>query len=302
MRKPFVVLITLIAVSLPALAQWQQQRPQLSSNDQRRFDSYFSRWQDYRRTNNRSEVLSMEKRMQDVYAHYHIPADTPYWRVASNGRSDRDRGRTQLSPDDQQRFDSYFSRWQEYRRDNNRDEMASMEKRMQDIYAHYNIPSSTPYFQIASNSRDEDWDRWDRRERWRGRLSEDDQRRFDSYYSRWLDYRRDNNQSEMNSMERRMQDIYATYNIPSNTPYIWVASNSRDEDWDRWDRRERWHGRLSQDDQRRFDSYYSRWQDYRRDNNQSEVNSMERRMWDVMDQYNIPRDVPFAEIASGQRY
>ena len=60
--------------------------------------------------------------------------------------------------------------------------------------------------------------------------------------------------------------------------------------------------RLSEDDQRRFDSYYSRWLDYRRDNNQSEVNSMERRMWDVMDQYKIPRDVSFDEIASGQRY
>ena len=44
------------------------------------------------------------------------------------------------------------------------------------------------------------------------------------------------------------------------------------------------------------------WLDYRRDNNQSEVNSMERRMWDVMDQYKIPRDVSFDEIASGQRY
>src|SRR5207247_5213485 len=127
---------------------------------------------------------------------------------------------------------------------------------MQDTYPPSNIPSSPPYISVASNSRDEDCARCDRRERSRERFSEDDQRRFDSYYSRWLDYRRDNNQSEMNSMERRMQDIYATYNIPSTTPYIWVGSNSRDEDWDRWDRRERWRGRLSQDDQNRFDSYY----------------------------------------------
>src|SRR5690349_20938488 len=98
-------------------------------------------------------------------------------------------------------------------------------------------------------------------------------------------------------MEKRMQDIYAQYNMPSGTPYFSVASNSRDEDWDRWDRRERWRGRLSEDDQRRFDSYYARWLDSRRDNNQSELNSMERRMWDVMDQYKIPRDVSFDEIA-----
>jgi hypothetical protein len=94
---------------VPALGQWQQQRPQLSQDDQRRFDSYYSRWQDYRRTNHRSEVLSMEKRMQDIYSHYNIPADTPYWRVASNGRDQRDRFRAQLCPDDQPLRQLFFT-------------------------------------------------------------------------------------------------------------------------------------------------------------------------------------------------
>jgi hypothetical protein len=58
--------------------------------------------------------------------------------------------RGRLSSDDQQRFDSYYSRWQEYRRTNNRDEIVSMEKRMQDVMTHYNIPPNTPYDQIAS--------------------------------------------------------------------------------------------------------------------------------------------------------
>jgi hypothetical protein len=227
MKNLFAILIALIAITLPTLGQWQRQRPQLSPDDQRRFDSYYSRWQEYRRSNNRSEVLSMEKRMQDVYAHYNIPADTPFWRVASNGRGDRDRFRAQLSPDDQRRFDSYFSRWQEYRRTNDHDQIASMEKRMQDIYSHYNIPSGTPYFWIASNSRDEDWDRWDRRERWRGRLSQEDQRRFDSYYSRWEDYRRDNNQNEVNSMEQRMLDVMDQYKIPRDVPFDEIASGRR---------------------------------------------------------------------------
>src|SRR2546425_2436664 len=44
----------------------------LSGEDQGRFDSYFQRWQNYRRTNNRDEVISMEKRMFDVYDHYGI--------------------------------------------------------------------------------------------------------------------------------------------------------------------------------------------------------------------------------------
>ena len=56
--------------------------------------------------------------------------------------------------------------------------------------------------------------------------------------------------------------------------------------------------RLSSEDQQRFDSYYSRWQGYRRTNNRDEVESMEKRMRDVMSRNNIPSDVPFEEIAS----
>jgi hypothetical protein len=59
------------------------------------------------------------------------------------------------------------------------------------------------------------------------RLSPDDQRRFDSYYSRWLQYRRTNNQSEVRSMEKRMFDIYSSYRIPNNVPFDRVATNGR---------------------------------------------------------------------------
>jgi hypothetical protein len=70
--------------------------------------------------------------------------------------------RWKLSGSDQQRFDSYFSRLQDYRQRNDREQIRSMEKRLQDIYRHYNIPSNTPYFMVASNARDDDWDRWER--------------------------------------------------------------------------------------------------------------------------------------------
>src|SRR5437867_8853813 len=79
--KKTLVLSVLILVLL-AFAQWRGR--QLSADDQRRFDSYFSRWQDYQRTNNRGEMRSMENRMQDVYRHYGIPSNTPYSRIASN--------------------------------------------------------------------------------------------------------------------------------------------------------------------------------------------------------------------------
>ena len=62
--------------------QWQGR---LSASDQRRFDSYYSRWLQYRATNNRGEVLSMQNRMYDVYAHYGIPSNVPFNQVASSG-------------------------------------------------------------------------------------------------------------------------------------------------------------------------------------------------------------------------
>jgi len=82
MKKLFSVMALLAAFVLPHLAQAQVR---LSLSDQSRFDSYYSRWQNYRRTNNQSEVRSMEGRMQDVYQHYGIPANTPYGNVASGG-------------------------------------------------------------------------------------------------------------------------------------------------------------------------------------------------------------------------
>src|SRR5438876_8323918 len=83
MKKLFSVMALLAALILPCLAQAQIR---LSLSDQKRFDSYYSRWQSYKATNNQSQVRSMEGRMQDVYRHYGIPAGTPYGRVASSGQ------------------------------------------------------------------------------------------------------------------------------------------------------------------------------------------------------------------------
>jgi hypothetical protein len=221
MKKLLGIVFLLAMVTLPAIAQWQRWR--LSPDDQQRFDSYYSRWQDYRSKNDRDQITSMEKRMLDVYARYNVPPQTPYWRVASNGRSAQAQWRGRLSSGDQARFDSYFSRWQDYRRTNNREQVVSMEKRMQDVYSHYRIPAGTPYFWVASNARDEDWDRWES-ERWRGRLSPEDQGRFDSYYSRWMDYRRGDRRSDIDSMERRMREVMDRYQIPPRVPYEQIAS------------------------------------------------------------------------------
>src|SRR5215469_6959302 len=124
MKKLLGTALLVAALGLPALGQWREWH--LSSDDQSRFDSYYSRWQEYRQENNRDQIISMEKRMQDVFARYGIPADTPYWRVASNAREARSAYQGKLSARDQARFDSYFSRWQAYRSTNNRDQVVSM--------------------------------------------------------------------------------------------------------------------------------------------------------------------------------
>jgi len=59
---------------------------------------------------------------------------------------------------------------------------------------------------------------------WQGRLSDDDQQRFDSYYTRWLSYRQQNNQSEIQSMQNRMYDVYNHYGIPNTISFEQVAS------------------------------------------------------------------------------
>ena len=181
MKRAFMLFALMLGLLAPALAQ--RNGRQLSADDQRRFDSYFQRWQNYQNTNNRGEMRSMEKRMQDIYQRYGIPSNTPFRQVASGGggwdrgrdwdrddrdwdqnrRADWDRYRDRdrnywqqnqrLSGDDQGRFDSYFQRWQNYRRTNNGEQVASMEKRMYDVYDHYGIPHNVPFDRVATGGR-----------------------------------------------------------------------------------------------------------------------------------------------------
>ena len=176
-----------------------------------------------------------------------------------------------------------------------------------------------PWFSVAQNQRSDDGQSQGQRYgssqgRWEGRLSAEDQGKFDSYYSRWLGYRKSNNRDEVVSMENRMRDVMSRYNIPSDVPFVQIASNNnqsfgvhRRGDGGSDDRRQvqgtysdgqRTRGLLSADDQARFDSYYSRWLNYRRTSNGSEVTSMENRMRDLMAHNSIPSNTEFSEIAS----
>jgi hypothetical protein len=87
-----------------------------------------------------------------------------------------------------------------------------------------------PLSSVAQNQRSDD----DRRpnqgygvsyDRWQGRLSTEDQGRFDRYYSRWLDYVETKDRDNRNRVEDRMRDVMSHYNIPSDVPFGQIASN-----------------------------------------------------------------------------
>jgi hypothetical protein len=176
-----------------------------------------------------------------------------------------------------------------------------------------------PLCSVAQNQRSDD----DRRpnqgygishDRWRGRLSAEDQARFDSYYSRWLDYVETNDRDNRNSVEDRMRDVMSHYNIPSDVPFDQISSKMNqgysahrrpDQEGDNDDRaqpgyrdRQR-QSRLSAKDQHRFDTYYSRWMQARETGDRHETASMEKRMQDLMAHYSIRPDTQFSQVASG---
>ena len=140
---------------------------------------------------------------------------------------DRDNGRGQrLSPEDQSRFDGYYSKWVSDTRRNDRDDMRKDEERMQEIMGRYNIPSDVPYERIASRGQGDSDQYRDRDDRgYRGRLSESDQRKFDDAYGKWLKDRRKNDRDDIREDEKRMVDIMSRNNIPRDVPFDAVASS-----------------------------------------------------------------------------
>jgi hypothetical protein len=212
--------------------RWQGR---LSTEDQGRFDSYYSRWLNYAQNNDRENRNSMEERMRDVMSHYNIPSDVAFEQIASNrnqgygnnrvrdedgdehGRNHADyrgaHGQNRFSVEDQQRFDSYYSRWLTARRTGNRHETGSTEERMRNLMGRYSIPLNTQFSEIASDSAG----RYSRPNipRFTGRDASD----FRSYYSRWQGYKRTNNRGEVASMEERMRKVMTDHNVPNGASY-----------------------------------------------------------------------------------
>lgn len=213
-----------------------------------------------------------------------------------------------MTADDEERFNSYYSRWLQDRQTGNRDDMVSMEQRMQDLMNKYAIPSDTPYDQVATQNnappRDDDRRDYDRRDydrgyggQWQGRLSPDDQNHFNKEYAKWQESRTKGDRDDIDKHARKMEEIMQRYNIPPDTPFDAIATANGYQHYDY----RQFQGRLSPDDQKKFDKAYEHWLDDRRKHDRDDIAKDEGKMQEIMARYSIPRDVPYDVLASGTR-
>lgn len=230
-----------------------------------------------------------------------------------------------LSPDDQREFDKAYAKWEHDSQRNDRDDIQKDARKMQDIMQRNNIPPDVPYDRIATNGY-AGQDRYNNgrydngaynnaypqdNRNWgnQGRLSPQDQRDFDQAYSKWVNDSRRNDRDDMDKDVRRMQDIMQRNNIPPDVPYDQIASqgtgyNNNNGYDNRYNDRDRGaygaygQNRLSPQDQQEFDKAYQKWEKDSRKRDRDDIRKDERKMQDIMARYNIPRDVPYDQIAS----
>ena len=206
-----------------------------------------------------------------------------------------------MSPDDQSQFNSYYSRWIADKQTNNRDDMLTMEQRMQDLMSKYAIPSSTPYDEIASQNpalpptRDDGY--YPPASQWQGRLSPDDQKTFNKEYEKWQESNAKNDRDDIDKHARKMEEIMTRYNIPANTPFDAVATAGGARHYDY----RQFQGRLSPEDQKNFDKAYEKWTKDRAKHDRDDLAKDEGKMQEIMARNNIPRDVPYDLLVSGAR-
>src|SRR5258708_750611 len=130
------------------------------------------------------------------------------------------------------------------------------------------------------------------------RLSPDDQREFEKYYTKWINDTRKNDRDDIAKDVAHMQEIMARNDIPADVPFDQIASTGAGNGYSA----STYQGRLSADDQREFDKNYSRWVEDMRSNDRDDINKDAARMQEIMARNSIPANVPFAQIASTGAY
>jgi hypothetical protein len=289
---------------IPAVCQ----SGRLSPDDQKDFDKAYTKWVNDTRKNDRDDLAKDVRKMQEIMARAGIPANVPYDRIASTGNAYPAHSYAcQLPPDDQKEFDKYYTKWVNDTRKNNRDDIDRDVRKMQEIMARNSIPADAPFDQVASTGYAGPAGYEERRyapNAVYGRLSPDDQRDFDRYYSQWVDDSRRNDRDDSARDMEHMQDIMARNNIPSNVPYDQLATRVGPG------YAQPTYGqtvagptayaqtRLSADDQRDFDKAYGKWVNDSRKGDRDDLEKDTRKMQDIMARYNIPSNVPYDQIAS----
>jgi len=215
-----------------------------------------------------------------------------------------------MSPDDQAKFDNYYSRWIQDRQNGDRDDLVSSEHHMQDLMNKYAIPANTPYDQVASqNASGYDNRAYDNRDYnnraydnsgYANQLPGDDQNKFNKEYTKWQEANAKNDRDDIDKHARKMEDIMARYNVPPNTPFDEIASTNGYSQ-PRYNYRD-FQRRLSPDDQQRFDKSYQHWMHERSENDRNGMAKEEGKMQEIMARYNIPQDTPFNAIATANGY
>lgn len=129
------------------------------------------------------------------------------------------------------------------------------------------------------------------------RMSAEDQRAFNSEYEKWQRASDRNDRDDVREHARRMQEIMTRNNISLDTPFEAVASANGYGPYQGG----REYQRFSPEDQGRFDRIYDHWLESRRKHDRDDIEKDERKMQDLMARYNIPRDVPYDDLASNGR-
>lgn len=300
--KRFLQTVALVAAfTLPALCQ----SGRLPADDQRDFDKAYTKWVNDTRKNDRDDIVKDVRKMQEIMARNNIPASVPYEQIASIGNGYPGRSyQQQLSPEDQKDFDKAYTKWVNDTRKNDRDDIDKDVRKMEEIMGRYNIPADTPFDQIASTGYGPGRYQPAYPPSGQSRLSPEDQRDFDRYYSQWVDDSRRNDRDDAARDMHHMRDIMARNNIAPDVPPDQIATvgtypNSGYNDaYSHGAYSGYGQSRLSPEDQREFDKAYSKWVDDTRRNDRDDIDKDAHKMQDIMARYNIPADVSYDQIAS----
>ena len=296
----------------------QPQATRLTPHDQQQFDKYYAKWVDATRKGDQDDITDNAGKMQAIMAKYNIPSTVAFDQIASGAASGVYPSAaypaagaaypTRLSAVDQRAFDTYYTKWVDATRKNDHDDIASNAGHMQEIMARYGIPNTVPFDQIASAGvtgypASNATGAYPAAPAYSGRLSPDDQRSFDSYYSKWVDATRKNDRDDIAANAGHMQEIMARYGIAASTPFQAIASNGYAAGAyaapnPAYAYPSAVSQRLSGKDQKDFDNAYKHWVDARRKKDMDDVDKNARKMEDIMARYNIPANTPFDQVAT----